>query len=50
MSAVPKEALKGVKAANDAGTLTQVETEWKRQIHDKLVKTVQKLPTMTLLS
>ena len=38
MSAVPKEALKGVKAANDAGTLTQVETEWKRKIHDKLLE------------
>ena len=38
MSAVPKEALKGVKAANDAGMLTQVETEWKRQIHDKLLE------------
>ena len=38
MSAVPKEALKGVKAANDAGLLTQAETEWKRQIHDKLLE------------
>ena len=38
MSAVPKEALKGIKAANDAGMLTQVETEWKRQIHDKLLE------------
>ena len=38
MSAVPKEALKGVKAANDATMLTQAETEWKRQIHDKLLE------------
>ena len=38
MSAVPKEALKDVRAANDAGMLTQVETDWKRKIHDKLLE------------
>ena len=41
MSAVPKEALRGVKAANDAGMLTPVETEWKRQIHDKLLEVMR---------
>jgi pilus assembly protein CpaF len=39
MSAVPKEVVKrGANAANESVMLTQVETEWKRAIHDKLLE------------
>ena len=39
MSAVPQDAIKkGAGAANDSVMLTKVETEWKRQIHDKLLQ------------